>query len=184
MRSGVAAMKALCPHDPLVFRKYLGAYPTGVCVLSSWSGAGEPIGMTVGSFTSVSLTPPLVAFMPARSSRSWAKIERIGRFCVNILSDEQADLCRTFAGSEKYRFTNVSWRRSEAGLPLIDGVVAAINCSIDTVHEAGDHFIVVARVESFEQGSLEQPLLFSGGEFGHFVSADERNAEEARLRQA
>src|SRR3569833_3788158 len=82
--------------DPKQFRKVLGHFPSGVAVITGIDPEGNPAGMAIGSFTSVSLDPPLVAFLPDKSSTSWPKIEPAGKFCVNILASEQESVCRTF----------------------------------------------------------------------------------------
>ena len=92
------------PTDPRWFRQVLGQYPTGVCVVTATEPDGGRAGFVVGSFTSVSLDPPLVAFFPDRGSTSWPRIHSVGRFCVNILSAEQEDVCRNFATRKQDKF--------------------------------------------------------------------------------
>src|SRR5512145_1243915 len=91
--------------DPATFRRVLGAYPTGVCVITARSESGEPLGMVVGTFTSVSLDPPLVGFLPDKNSVTWSLIERAGHFCVNVLASDQQELCRqvTMPGPDKFK---------------------------------------------------------------------------------
>src|ERR1700678_1970012 len=86
------------------FRRVLGQYPTGVCVITATGPDGRPVGMTVGSFTSVSLDPPLVAFLPRKGSRVFATIAQAERFAVNILAGDQVALCRHFASRESDKF--------------------------------------------------------------------------------
>src|SRR3954469_1109241 len=85
------------PHDQRWFRQVLGQYPTGVCVVTATLPDGSNAGFVVGSFTSVSLDPPLVAFFPDKGSTSWPKIRSAGSFCVNILGADHEDVCRRFA---------------------------------------------------------------------------------------
>lgn len=156
--------------DPQRFRRVLGHFPTGVVIVTTMTESGEPEGMVVGSFTSVSLEPPLVAFLPSSSSSSWARIRPTGRFCVNILGADDELLCRQFAtrkGAEKY--DGVTWRPSPSGAPIIDGAVAWIDCVTDTVHPAGDHDIVVGQVQDLEVESDRLPLLFFQGGYGSFT---------------
>jgi 3-hydroxy-9,10-secoandrosta-1,3,5(10)-triene-9,17-dione monooxygenase reductase component len=155
--------------DSRHFRTVLGHFPTGVTAVTAID-EGKPVGMAVGSFTSVSLDPPLVAFLPARNSVTWARIRRAGQFCVNILSASQLDLCGTMASRSDEKFTACSWRQGVTGSPIIDGALAWIECEIDAVHEAGDHDIVVGRVLALEadtEGS-GTPLLFFRGGYGAF----------------
>jgi flavin reductase (DIM6/NTAB) family NADH-FMN oxidoreductase RutF len=153
--------------DSKDFRRILGHYPTGVCAVTAMSG-GRPVGMVVGSFTSVSLDPPLVAFFPDRTSTSWPKIEATGRFCVNVLAEHQHDVCRALASRAENKFEQVAYRISSAGLPIIEGSVAWIDCDLNAVHEAGDHFIVVGQVHSLDAEHLHRPLLFFQGGYGQF----------------
>ncbi len=125
--------------------------------------------MVVGSFTSVSLDPPLVAFFPAKSSESWPRIERAGKFCVNILASDQQPLCRQLAGKQLDKFAGVTHRLSEGGSPILDGVVAWIDCQLDAVHGAGDHYIVLGRVTALEVEKPGKPLLFFQGGYGEFT---------------
>jgi 3-hydroxy-9,10-secoandrosta-1,3,5(10)-triene-9,17-dione monooxygenase reductase component len=155
--------------DPATFRRILGRYPTGVCVITTMLTDGRPTGMVVGSFTSVSLDPPLVAFFSDRKSSSWAKIAQAERFCVNVLAAQQEWLCRAFASKAEGKFENVSYRLSSAGLPVLDGIVAWFDCDLYAVHEAGDHFIVLGQVHSLDIGHDGSPLLFLRGDYGQFA---------------
>lgn len=154
--------------DSATFRRVLGHYPTGVCVVTAVDQGGGPTGMVVGSFTSVSLDPPLVAFFPAKSSSSWPLIERAGKFCVNVLASDQQALCGQFSAKGGDKFSGVSHRVSTNGSPILDGVVAWIDCTLDAVHEAGDHYIVLGRVIALEVDRPGKPLLFFQGAYGEF----------------
>jgi flavin reductase (DIM6/NTAB) family NADH-FMN oxidoreductase RutF len=154
--------------EPETFRHVLGHYPTGVCVITATQADGKPVGMAVGSFTSVSLDPPLVAFFPDRSSSSWPKIEAAGSFCVNILAEHQESLCRTFASSAEDKFVGITHRMSAKGAPILDDVVAWIDCDLYAVHEAGDHFIVLGEVQALDVERPHRPLLFFQGGYGQF----------------
>ncbi|GAB6984873.1 flavin reductase family protein [Nocardioides pyridinolyticus] len=149
------------------FRDVLGRFASGVTVVTGMSG-GEPAGMTCQSFSSVSLEPPLVMFIPAKSSRAWPLIQRSGRFCVNFLAADQAELSNTMASRGLDKFADVKWTPSrETGSPMLDGALAQVDCSIQAVHEAGDHYLVVGRVLDLiahDEGEQE-PLLFYRGEY-------------------
>ncbi len=152
------------------FRSVLGNFPTGVTVITA-QGDDGPIGMTIGAFTSISLDPPLVGFLPDRSSSTFADIQKAGHFCVNLLSADQHDVCRAFSRPVADRFQNVSWEPSEVtGAPRILNSLGWIDCTIEEVHEAGDHFIVVGRVHALEREVETAPLLFFQGGFGTFSS--------------
>jgi flavin reductase (DIM6/NTAB) family NADH-FMN oxidoreductase RutF/DNA-binding IclR family transcriptional regulator len=159
----------VAPTDPRWFRQVLGQYPTGVCVITACASDGTRAGFVVGSFTSVSLEPPLVAFFPDKGSTSWPKIEAAGKFCVNILSADQERVCRSFASRAPDKFEGIECRDAGSGSPIIDGVVAWIDCDIETVDEAGDHFIVVGRVRELNLENPALPLLFFQGGYGRFA---------------
>jgi flavin reductase (DIM6/NTAB) family NADH-FMN oxidoreductase RutF/DNA-binding IclR family transcriptional regulator len=156
--------------DPAQFRSVLGHFPTGVAVVTGDDADGKPAGMAVGSFTSVSLDPPLVAFMPDKSSSSWPKFRDTGTFCVNILGADQESVCRTFATRGGDKFADLTWRPAGSGAPVLDGVLAWIDCDTETVHEAGDHFIVIGRVRELDIGTPALPLVFFQGGYGRFSS--------------
>ena len=155
--------------DPLSLRRALGHYPTGVCLITAVGEDGQPVGLIVGSFTSASLDPPLVAFFPDRRSSSWRQIAAAGRFCVNILAGNQEALCRRLAGPPAERFADASYRLSDSGLPVLNGVVAWIECDLHAVFEAGDHFIALGRIHRLDVERPEQPLLFFRGNYGQFA---------------
>jgi 3-hydroxy-9,10-secoandrosta-1,3,5(10)-triene-9,17-dione monooxygenase reductase component len=153
-------------HD--TFRHVLGHYPTGVCVVTAVEADGGLAGMVVGSFTSVSLAPPLVSFFPDKSSSTWPRIERAGKFCVNVLASDQHAICRKFSARGGDKFAGVAHRMSVRGSPIIDGAVAWIDCSLYAVHEAGDHYIVLGHVTELEVQNPQRPLLFYQGAYGEF----------------
>ena len=154
--------------DSKQYRQVLGQYPTGVCAVTSAGADGSPAGMVVGSFTSVSLDPPLVGFFPDRGSSSWTKVAANGRFCVNILSAEQEDVCRALASRDPDKFAAIAHHPSPLGSPIIDGVVAWIDCDLHSVGDAGDHFIVLGEVRQLEIAEGGLPLLFFQGGYGRF----------------
>jgi 3-hydroxy-9,10-secoandrosta-1,3,5(10)-triene-9,17-dione monooxygenase reductase component len=131
--------------DAARFRHVLGHCPTPVTVVTANSPDG-PVGLTVGSFTSVSLDPPLICFLPGKKSDSWPTIEATGTFCVNILAADQSEMCWLFAGDAADKFAGVGWQPAPGGDPILDGALAWIDCRIDRVIEAGDHWIVLGRV--------------------------------------
>jgi 3-hydroxy-9,10-secoandrosta-1,3,5(10)-triene-9,17-dione monooxygenase reductase component len=146
------------------FRDVLGRYASAVTVVTTMSD-GVPVGMTCQSFVSVSLDPPLVAFLPTRKSRAFAAIQRAGTFCVNFLAADQADVSGQMAGSRgDDKFAGLSWKPAPAtGSPVLEGGVGHVDCTVHAVHEAGDHYIVVGRVQHLAAGEAEQPLLYYRG---------------------
>jgi len=155
--------------DPARFRVTLGHHPTGVVLVTAIDAAGEPVGMVVGSFTSVSLEPPLVAFLPARASDRFPRLRSASSFCVNVLASDQGDLCRAFATKGADGFPGVSWTPSPSGAPVVDGVIAWVDCTTESVTEAGDHFIVLGRVRDLDVVNPVAPLLFFQGGYGRFA---------------
>jgi 3-hydroxy-9,10-secoandrosta-1,3,5(10)-triene-9,17-dione monooxygenase reductase component len=162
MPASVAGELATAKIEPHVFRRVLGHFLTGVAVISTMDGE-DPVGLTVGSFFSVSLDPPLVGFCAARSSRTWPVIRRSGCFCVNILAADQEGVCRSFARTGTDKFEGVSWALSDGGCPRLDDVIAWIDCDIEIVHGAGDHEICIGRVRALGDGRLSVPLPFFRG---------------------
>lgn len=154
--------------NPKWFRQVLGQFPTGVCVVTAAPSGAPLAGMVVGSFTSVSLEPPLVAFLPDRSSSSWPKIEAAGKFCVNILGADQEALCRRFASKVSDKFEGIAYRLAQSGSPILDDCVAWIDCDIASVTEAGDHFIVIGKVNELQINTGGLPMLFFQGGYGKF----------------
>jgi len=148
------------------FRDVLGLFCTGVTVVTSMSD-GEPVGMTCQSFSSVSLTPPLVMFCPAKTSRAWPLMRQAGFFCVNILSAGQQEISNAMATKRSKKFEGVEWAPASTGAPVVGGVLGYVDCVIDTVHEAGDHYIVVGRVKELAMGDAADadPILFYQGRY-------------------
>jgi flavin reductase (DIM6/NTAB) family NADH-FMN oxidoreductase RutF len=161
-------MSAQQSFDSSKYRQVLGHFPTGVTVITAAPG-GEPVGMAVGSFSSVSLDPPLVAFFAGRGSSSWPKIEAAGAFCVNILAEDQEEISRRFASKEEDKFAGLGWSPATSGSPVLDRVLAWIDCDIESVIEAGDHFGVLGRVRELEVGHDGSPLVFFRGGYGRFA---------------
>jgi flavin reductase (DIM6/NTAB) family NADH-FMN oxidoreductase RutF/DNA-binding IclR family transcriptional regulator len=173
--------------DPGWFRTVLGQYPTGVCVVTAVDPETGPAGLVVGSFTSVSLDPPMVAFFPDRSSSSWPKVERAGSFCVNILGSDQESVCRQFAAKGGDKFAGLGHRPGGTGSPVLDGCVAWIDCELESVQDAGDHFYVLGRVRDLQLEAPRLPLLFFQGGYGRFspsslTAPDDRGRLTQQLR--
>ncbi|MFD9881721.1 flavin reductase family protein [Streptomyces alboflavus] len=143
------------------------------------SAPPTPAGFACQSFASLSLDPPLVSFMVARTSTTWPRIARAGVFCVNVLGAGQGDLCRAFAVSGADKFAGVEYDAAPVtGSPRLAGAPAWIDCVVHAVHTGGDHLIVVGRVEALGTGEGQAgddadraaaPLLFHRGTFGEFT---------------
>ncbi|MFM9921259.1 flavin reductase family protein [Lacisediminihabitans sp. H27-G8] len=154
--------------DPGLFREALGHYPTGVAVVTAVLDDGTPAGMVVGTFSSVSLDPPLVAFFPMKGSSSFAILRTAKNFCINVLASDQEPLCRKLATGGSAKFDGVGWRPAPMGSPILDGAVTWIECTFEETREAGDHYIVLGRVQEFALERSTLPLLFFQGGYGRF----------------
>jgi len=157
--------------DAKHFRTVLGHFPTGVTIVTGMAGE-VPAGFTIGSFTSISLDPPLVGFFAQTDSDTWAAMAPAGRFCVNVLHASQGDLCWRFAksGVGDGRYDEVQWRAAaQTGSPVLEGVAAWIDCITEQVLELGDHYLVVGRVVELDHHvEPPDPLVFYRGALGSF----------------
>jgi 3-hydroxy-9,10-secoandrosta-1,3,5(10)-triene-9,17-dione monooxygenase reductase component len=141
------------------FRHALSHFATGVTVVSGIAG-DWPVGITCQSFMSLSLDPPLVAVAPSRASSSWPLMAPAGVIGISILTDQQAEVCGRFAVTGTDKFAGLRWTPGAiTGVPLIDGALACLECGIEAIHEAGDHYLVCARVIDVTV-SEGQPLLY------------------------
>lgn len=151
--------------SPAEMRSVLGQFASGVTVVTGSDDDG-PIGFACQSFASVSLDPPLVLFCADHRGRSWPRIRRSGRFTINILHEQQRDLCQRFGSRDGLKFDGLDWQRSAWGTPSLPDVLVRIHAETHDVHTAGDHDIVVGRVLELEAVAAERPLIFFGGRFG------------------
>jgi flavin reductase (DIM6/NTAB) family NADH-FMN oxidoreductase RutF len=145
------------------FRHVLSHVPTGVVVIT---GADEdgPAGLAVGSFTSISLSPPLVGFFYDRGSTSWPLVRSTGGFCVNVLAHDQSDLSARFARKGGSKFEGLPYSPSpHSGSPVLEGVLAWIDCEIEREIELGDHTLVVGATLELDVVDAGRPLLFFRG---------------------
>lgn len=153
--------------DAAKFRQVLGHFPTGVTVITAVHDE-RPVGLAVGSFASLSLDPPQVLFCAGNQSSTWPKVREVGRFCVNILHEDQEDVSRVFAGRSNDKFEGLGWRHSGNGSPLLNGVLAFIDCDVADVVTSGDHDICIGAVHALEVLREGGPLLFYRGGYGRF----------------
>ena len=150
--------------DPQHFRQVLGHFATGVTVVTAFDD-DAPVGFACQSFQSLSLDPPLVTFAPQRTSTTWPRIRRARRFCANILAEDQEELCRRFAVTGTDKFAGVRWTSSPSGCPVLEDVLAWIDCEILQEVDGGDHVLVVGRVLDLAVPRDAPPLLFFQGRF-------------------
>lgn len=136
--------------DSKQFRSVLGNLPTGVVIVSGVDVSGQPQGVTIGSFVSISLDPPLVGFFQGLTSKTWPAIAASGSFCANVLAHDQGELCWRFAKEAEGRFDGVDWSPATSGSPKIAGSLAHIDCTIESSSQVGDHLFIVGRVQNLE----------------------------------
>ncbi|WP_364306251.1 flavin reductase family protein [Paenarthrobacter nitroguajacolicus] len=151
-------------QDERSLRDALGRFATGVAIISAQTASG-PVGMAVNSFTSVSLDPPLIAFCPMRTSRSWAAIRRAGSFSVSVLGEHHEEVARLLASKSNNKFGTHVWDACTSGHPVLPDALAWFDATIDTTFDGGDHEVVLARVTSWSGSQDGTPLVFFGGKY-------------------
>lgn len=158
------------PNDPQpttdqqALRRCLGRFATGVTVVTCCDAQGRPCGITVNSFSSVSLEPPLVLWNIAKVSNSLEAFLNAGQSVINVLAEHQHALASHFARSDHRLFDDVACEYDEHGTPVLPDTLATLYCSAREIHDCGDHYIVIAHVDRFEQAD-GTPLVFFGGRY-------------------
>lgn len=153
------------PFTRQEFRQALGLFATGVTIVTARAADGSPVGLTVNSFNSVSMSPPLVLWSLARVAGSLPAFSRGSHYAIHILAAEQRALAERFATREIDRFADLDWSEGAGGIPLIDGAAAVLECSNRSRYEEGDHVIFVGEVEQCRWRADASPLIFHGGRF-------------------
>jgi 3-hydroxy-9,10-secoandrosta-1,3,5(10)-triene-9,17-dione monooxygenase reductase component len=152
-------MDAHTTVDPGHFRRVLSHFASGVVIVTGIVD-GDPVGLTCQSFTSLSLSPPMVLFCPSKTSMSWPLLATVPYLCVNVLSAEQHELSDAFARSGSDKFAGVAWSPTPHGAPALGGAAAHIEARIAARHDGGDHHIVTCVVEALSAESDPDPLLY------------------------
>jgi flavin reductase (DIM6/NTAB) family NADH-FMN oxidoreductase RutF len=155
--------------DPGLFREVMGHYPTGVAVVTGRADDGELLAMVVGTFSSVSLDPPLVSFMPMKTSKTFARLQQCSSLCINILGGEQEELVSAIARRWENKFEGIDWFPSPSGDPVLADSVAWIDTRIAETVDAGDHWIALCAVSDMAVPNPVAPLIFFQGGYGSFV---------------
>ena len=160
------------PHlDRKAFRAALGCFPTGVAVVTTRSPDGAPVGLTISSFNSVSMDPPLVLWSIGLGNGSLPAFRAAPGFVINVLSAAQAELPRIFSTPVADRFAHVDWHEGLHALPVIDGAAAVFECRTYARHDGGDHEIMLGEV--MRHRSCEAvPLVFGKGRLGPLHPGD------------
>ena len=158
--------KALPPSfSPREFRSALGAFATGVTIVTARTPAGELVGFTANSFNSVSLDPPLVLWSLSRQARSMAALSTGSHYAINVLAADQRPLAELFASKGVDRWSGVNFVDGVAGAPLLAGATASFECFNRSRYDEGDHVIFVGEVERCTHRAGAAPLLYHGGKY-------------------
>ncbi|GGF11410.1 flavin reductase family protein [Williamsia phyllosphaerae] len=160
---------APAPIDAQLFREVMGHYPTGVVIVTGTTASGDILAMVVGSFNSVSLDPPLVSFMPMKTSRTYAAMQECSSLCINILGSDQEELVLTIAQRWENKLDGIDWHESPSGDPVLARSVAWVDVAIENTVEAGDHWIVLCAIRQLAVTNPVSPLIFFQGGYGSFV---------------
>ncbi|GAA4680959.1 3-hydroxy-9,10-secoandrosta-1,3,5(10)-triene-9,17-dione monooxygenase reductase subunit [Gordonia humi] len=149
--------------DSRAFRTAMGQFCTGITVITSIDGVGDPVGFACQSFAALSLDPPLVIFCPMKTSRTWPVIAERGSFVVNVLSNRQQAVSAVFGAPGQDKFASVEWDPSPAGMPVIRNSLTWVECGVETVTDGGDHHVVIGRANVLGEVLQDKPLLFYRG---------------------
>lgn len=164
IESTVQSAASPAVHDARALRNAFGKFPTGVTVVTALSPEGRPLGVTVNSFASVSLTPPLVLWSQACRSPSHMAFFQARTMVINILSEDQADLSARFSRPEVDRFADVAYRPAACGCPVLAGCAATLVCRVAERYYGGDHTIFLCAVQDYENHH-RTPLIFTEGSY-------------------
>ena len=158
--------------DTKALRNALGCFATGIAVVTTVGEDGAPVGLTVNSFSSVSLDPPLVLFSLDRKSSSREAFVASGRYAVNVLRDDQVELSNRFAFFKGDRWADLDFERDEAGCPVFPGVLAAFHCKVVSVLGGGDHEIFLGEVVDMRWDPQGDPLIYCRGRYRGLAAPD------------
>lgn len=157
--------------DPIEFRKALGAFATGVTIITTRTADGTPLGLTANSFNSVSLNPPLVLWSLANTSMSLDTFKSAQNWAVHVLASDQEALSGRFARRGEDKFAGLDVDTGVGGIPLLRGCTARFQCKTAFQYEGGDHIIFVGEVVKFDRAD-SSPLVFHGGKYAHAAHRD------------
>ena len=160
------------PFDIAEFRRALGAFVTGVTVVTTIQPDGSPRGFTANSFTSVSLDPPLVLVCIAKTASSYEVFSQTKHFAISVLAEDQKNVSGVFASKAADKFAQVAWCARTTGAPVMDGAAASFDCTTHDVVDAGDHIILIGRVVDFVHTS-SSPLGYCRGAYVNFSLSQE-----------
>lgn len=147
------------------FRNALGSFTTGVTIVTTMEPGGTPTGLTVNSFASVSLQPPLVLWSIDKQSGSCETFVNSGHFAIHILYKTQQPLSKLFSSKSDNKFNGISWNTGMNGSPILPDYISCFECTTESTYEGGDHIILLGRVNKYDIKNDEPPLLFHSGEY-------------------
>ncbi|MGI5129933.1 flavin reductase family protein [Pseudonocardia sp. CA-107938] len=156
--------------SPERLRTGFGCFPTGVLAICALRG-GEPVGMAASSFTSVSLSPPLVSVCIQHTSTTWPVLRGAPRVGLTVLAEQQSEHCARLASRSGDRFAGVAWTATSDGAVFIDGGALWLDCAIEREIRAGDHDLVLLRVLGLRSGGSQAPLVFHGSRFRRLATS-------------
>lgn len=147
------------------FRKALGTFATGITVVTTFSDTSGPVGITVNSFTSVSLEPPLVLWCLDNNADSYQDFANGNNFAIHVLHEEQKNLSDNFAFKDSNKFSDIEWATSKVGTPVLRDFSSCFECEVEDKYSAGDHLILLGRVLKFEMRDNNAPLIYYEGNY-------------------
>lgn len=153
------------------FRQTLGRFPTGVAVATAIDRQGRPAGLTISSFNSVSLDPPLILWSLAEDSDNFDCFSHSSHFAINILAADQADICGRFSSEMADRFEGIDWHGGAGGAPVLANMLAVLECRSWARYAGGDHIILVGEVLAHQHDSKRSPLVYAGGQLTGLAAA-------------
>jgi flavin reductase (DIM6/NTAB) family NADH-FMN oxidoreductase RutF len=156
--------------DTRAFRQALGTFPTGVAVVTAFRAGGHPIGITVNSFTSVSLEPPLVLWCVDRKSDRFATLSQAQHHTISVLGTAHEDVSARLAKQGAHHLDGIELIATELGPPALADALAIFECEREAMHDAGDHAILIGRVLRFARREAGAPLVFFQGRYGALAS--------------
>lgn len=157
-------MKSELTPEQLNLRKAFGSFPTGVTIITGLSDENTPIGVTISSFNTVSMNPPLVLWSLVNTSRNLTHFQSKKMHLIHVLSDSQGDLALQFAKSGTNKFENVNFSLDENGLPKLGECVTYFHCETYACYPSGDHTIIVSKIISTQTSDLN-PLVYGRSKF-------------------
>jgi flavin reductase (DIM6/NTAB) family NADH-FMN oxidoreductase RutF len=163
-------------EDPHEFREALGAFATGVTVITALGSRGEPVGFTANSFNSVSLEPPLVLFSLDKQASVLSTFLSTRHFAVNVLREDQRSLSEHFANFKGDRWKDLEYETWETGCPILADALASFECDYRYTYDGGDHVIFVGEVKRMDPRGAGRPLLYFGGAY-HRLDPDSGDSD-------